>query len=54
MNCRLFFPFMIALTEVYSETGATLNNVQGQSAKVWQEYLTNCVRIEAGGNGHDW
>ncbi len=54
MNCRLFFPFMIALTEVYSETGATLNNVKGPSAKFWQEYLTNCVRIEAGGNRHDW
>ncbi len=54
MNCRLFFPFMITLTKVYSETGAILNNVGGQSAKFWQEYLTNCVRIEAGWNGHDW
>jgi len=54
MNCRLFFPFMIALTKVYSETGAILNKVKSQSANFWQEYLTNCVRIEAGGNGHDW
>jgi len=54
MNCRLFSPFMITLAEVYSETGAILNNAGGLSAKFWQEFLTNCVRIEAGGNGHDW
>jgi len=50
MNCRLCCHFMITLTEVYSETGAILNNAVGQSAKFWQEFLTNCVRIEAGGN----
>jgi phage-related minor tail protein len=49
MNCRLFSPFMITLAEVYSEMGAILNNVQDQSAKLWQAFLTNCVRIEAGG-----
>lgn len=46
MNCRFFFPFMIALPEVHSETGALLNNVQGESANFWQQFLTNYVRIQ--------
>jgi len=48
MNYWFFFPFMIALT------GALLNNVQGWSAKFWQRFLTNYVRIYAAGSGYDW